>query len=113
MVLGGGVRVDGRLKRMFKFMLGFAGTGAAGTLAGVGARAIYWHLMGVSVIDEQTLMPVGVVVGVGTTILVAGWSAGRMVKGFQDRIEELSRRLDNLYCVRENECRKAEKKGKV
>jgi len=98
---------------MIKFILGFAGTGIFGTAAGVAARAMYWHCLGVSVIDEQTLMPVGVMVGVGSTILVAGWSAGRMVKGFQDRIDELSRRLDNLYCVRENECRKEQKKGKV
>ena len=98
---------------MLKMMAGFAGAGVAGTAAGVAARAVYWHVLGVSVIDEQTLMPIGVMVGVCTTILIAGWSAGRMVKGFQDRIEELSRRLDNLYCVRENECRKNERKGKV
>lgn len=79
---------------MMKFMVGFVGCGALGTLSGVAARAVYWHLVGVSVITEQTLMPIGVMVAVGTTLLMAGWMAGRLVRGFEAQIKELSDRLE-------------------
>lgn len=80
---------------MFKFMVAFVGCGAIGTLSGVAARSIYWHVVGVSVITEQTLMPIGVMVAVGSTLLVAGWMAGRLVRGFEAQIKELSDRLDD------------------
>lgn len=80
---------------MFKFMVGWLGCGMLGTLSGVAARAVYWHLVGVSVITEQTLMPVGVVIAVGTTLLMAGWMAGRLVRGFEDQIKQLKERLED------------------
>lgn len=79
---------------MTKFMVAYVGCGMFGTAAGVGARAIYWHFMGVSVITEQTLMPIGVMVAVGSTLLLAGWLAGRLVRGFEAKIEDLTNRLD-------------------
>lgn len=80
---------------MFKFAAGFLCCGAAGTVSGIAARSVYWHIIGVSVITEQTLMPIGVMVGVGSTLLIAGWFAGRVVKGFEDKINEIGQRLDD------------------
>lgn len=80
---------------MTKFMVAYVGCGMFGTAAGVGARAIYWHFMGVSVITEQTLMPIGVMVAVGSTLLLAGWLAGRLVRGFEAKIDEINTRLDD------------------
>lgn len=80
--------------------------------SGVAARAVYWHTIGVTVVDEQTLMPIGVMVGVGTTLVLAGWAAGRLVKGFQDRLDNLDKRLNDLYCMRSDECKNPKEKKK-
>lgn len=79
---------------MLKTAVGFLCCGAAGTVSGVAARAVYWHVLGVSVVTEQTLMPIGVMVGVGSTLLIAGWFGGRTIRGFEDKIDELGRRLE-------------------
>lgn len=83
---------------MFKCILGFMACGTVGTVAGVAARAIYWHTLGVSVIDEKTLAPVGVIVGVTASLVTGAYFVGRMLKGWEDRFDIIEAKLDKLPC---------------
>ena len=79
-----------------KLMLGFIGTGLAGTAVGVGARSVYWHLMGVSIITEQTLAPVGIFVGILITMTGLTWWIGRLITRFEMSISEHAKELTEI-----------------
>ena len=77
-------------------MLGFIGAGVVGTIGGTGIRAVYWHLLGISVVNEQTLIPLGIFSGILITMMGIAWWVGKLITRFEMSITEHTKELAEI-----------------